>query len=68
MKLTNFDYVIAENFGSFIQNPLSILMIVVIVLIIGFLCMLDISAAIFTFEVSRQRKKTNLKDIIVNSF
>lgn len=68
MQFSSTKYVIAENFTSFIINPVSIIIILVLIFCIAFLCMLDISAAIFTFEISRQGKRTNLKDIIKNSF
>ncbi|MDO5329378.1 MAG: glycerophosphoryl diester phosphodiesterase membrane domain-containing protein [Coriobacteriia bacterium] len=68
MKISGFNFVNADNFGQFMLNPITLLFVILLILIVATISLVDISAAIFVFECSRQKKKTTLKDTIVFSF
>lgn len=64
----NSNYVVASNFFTYITNPITILLIVLLIFFISFLCLIDINAGIFTFDLSRRKIKTSFIEIIKNSF
>lgn len=64
MEVTNFAYITTDNVFQFLLNPLTIIIVIFLIILIGFVSMIDIGAAIFAFELSRQQKRTNLRDIV----
>lgn len=68
MRINGLKYITQDNLGKFLINPFTLVLFVLLILILAILCVMDISAAIFTFEISRQRKKTKFVDIVKYSF
>lgn len=64
MHLTGYNYLTIENFIPFITDPLSIFMIILLILIIGFYSIFDIGVIIILYDASIQNKKIALKDAI----
>lgn len=68
MRITNNTLLTTENISSFLLNPITLVAILAILFIIAFVSLLDMSAAIYIFECSREQKKTSLKNTIVFAF
>ena len=68
MKATGYSYLTLENYISFLTHPLTIIMMLVLLLIVTFYAMVDISAIIFILDQSKQKQKTYLSHIIKFSF
>ena len=68
MKATGYSYLTLENYVSFMTHPLTIVMLIVLLLIITFYAMIDISAIIFTLDQSKQEQKAHFSHIVKFSF
>lgn len=68
MQLTGFKLLTSENFVQFLLNPITIFLIIVLLMVIAYMALIDISASIFVFECARQRKHTSLKHIFIFAF
>ena len=67
LQLQNLNNITNENLFDFIFNPVFIILFIFTIIIFSMIAVFEISGTIFTFEVSRQKKKTCLKDIVVYS-
>ncbi|NFO67015.1 glycerophosphodiester phosphodiesterase [Clostridium botulinum] len=64
MSITGYSYLTIENIGSYISNPKSLLMFIILILILTFFSMIDISAVIYIIDSSKQGKHITLKQVI----
>lgn len=62
MKVTGFNYLTIENIGSFILNPLTIVLLFILILLVGFYAVFDIGTIIVLLDASNQNKKIGYKD------
>ncbi|MBN1063905.1 glycerophosphodiester phosphodiesterase [Clostridium botulinum] len=64
MSITGYSYLTIENIGSYISNPKSLLMFIILILILTFFSMIDISAVIYIIDSSKRGKHITLKQVI----
>lgn len=64
IKISGFTYLSLENITDFLLNPLSLLMLIVLIIFLTSITMLDISALIFLFDASYNRCKIGIKELI----
>ena len=64
MKLTGYTYLTLENISSFILNPITIILLFLIIIFLTIITIFDISTLIVIFDVSHQEKKISVKDAI----
>lgn len=64
MNISGYSYLTFENIISFILNPLTLLMLLIIILILGFYSVFDIGTIIILLDSSKQNKEIELKDAI----
>lgn len=62
MKVTGFNYLTIENIGSFILNPLTIVLLFILILLVGFYAVFDIGTIIVLLDASNQNKKIGYTD------
>lgn len=68
IQIIGLDYITQDNFMDYVFNPLIILIAIFVILLLAFLCLFDICSTVFVFEISRQKIKTTLLDIIKQGF
>ncbi|NFH88929.1 glycerophosphodiester phosphodiesterase [Clostridium botulinum] len=64
MSITGYNYLTIENIGSYISNPKSLLIFIILILLLTFFSMIDISAVIYIIDSSKQGKHITLKQVI----
>ncbi|MBN1073332.1 glycerophosphodiester phosphodiesterase [Clostridium botulinum] len=64
MSITGYSYLTIENVGSYISNPKSILIFIILILLLTFFSMIDISAVIYIINSSKHGKHITLKQVI----
>ncbi|NFE74786.1 glycerophosphodiester phosphodiesterase [Clostridium botulinum] len=64
MSITGYSYLTIENIGSYISNPKSVLIFIILILLLTFFSMIDISAVIYIIDSSKQGKHITLKQVI----
>ncbi|KAI3345080.1 glycerophosphodiester phosphodiesterase [Clostridium botulinum] len=64
MSITGYSYLTIENIGSYISNPKSLLIFIILILLLTFFSMIDISAVIYIIDSSKQGKHITLKQVI----
>lgn len=64
MRLTGFTYLTLENISSFLLNPITIILLFLIIIILTVITIFDISTLIVIFDLSYHEKKIGLKDVI----
>ena len=62
LKITGYDFITLENVTSFLANPLTILMIFLLLILITFYTLIDISTIIIIIDCSYDQKKISIKD------
>ena len=67
MRLTGYTYLTLENISSFLFNPITIFLLLLIIIFLTIITLFDISTLIVIFDVSYQKKKINVKDAIIVS-
>lgn len=64
LKILGYRYLTIENLFTFLLNPISIVLIFILLLLICFYSLFDIGVIICMLDISKQGKKANLKEII----
>ncbi len=64
MNITGYSYLTIENIGSYISNPKSLLIFIILILLLTFFSMIDISAVIYIIDSSKHCKHITLKQVI----
>lgn len=64
MKVTGYTYLTLENIFSFILNPLTFILLLLIVIFLTIITMFDISTLIIIFDESNQHRKIGMIDAI----
>ncbi|NFO12457.1 glycerophosphodiester phosphodiesterase [Clostridium botulinum] len=64
MSITGYNYLTIENIGSYISNPKSLLIFIILILLLTFFSMIDISAVIYIIDGSKHGKHITLKQVI----
>ncbi len=64
MKLTGFKYLTLENIGSFLLNPLTLVMLIILFLFMTLYTMFDITTVITILDASYHKKKIKVIDAI----
>ncbi len=68
MKLTGFTYLTLENIGSFLANPLTIILLFLLILIITFYKIFDISTIILFIDASKNKVEVSIKNVTTLAF
>lgn len=63
MQVSGYSYLTAENYALFLKHPLTILLLVAFVLLGATFNMIDISAVIYTLDLSRQKEQASFLSI-----
>ncbi len=61
-KVSGYEYLTLENIGSFLLNPLTLLFLIILILILTFYTLIDISTVIVILDMSYQGKKITIKE------
>ena len=64
MKITGYSYLTIENIGSYISNPKNIIIFIILILLLTFFSMIDISAVIYIIDSSKHEKHVTLRQVI----
>ncbi len=64
MKITGYSYLTIENIGSYLSNGKNIIIFVVLILLLTFFSMIDISAVVYIIHSSNREKHVNLRQVI----
>ena len=64
MKLTGYNYITLENVGSFLLNPITLIMLMILLFLMMVYSMFDISTIIVILDSSYQKKKIKVLDAI----
>ena len=64
MKLTGYSYLTLENIGGFLLNPITIIILILLLLFISIVTLFDISTMIVIFDESYHEYHINLKDAL----
>ena len=62
MKITGYQYITIENVSSFLLNPFTIVMLLILILLMTFYTMIDITTIIILLDGSYQKKKIKALD------
>lgn len=65
VKVTGYDYLTFENVISFLLNPLTIIMILILLIFMTFYTLIDISTVIIILDCSYQKKKVSIKEAFI---
>ena len=68
MNITGYDYLTKENFLSFLLNPITIIMLIILFILITIYCLFDIGVIITLIDSSYQNRSIKLKDAIIYSY
>jgi len=64
MKITGYSYLTFENIFSFLTNPLTLVMIIILLLLMTVYSIFDISTIIIMIDASYQNKKISIKEAV----
>lgn len=64
MKITGYHYITLENVGSFLLNPVTLVMLMILLLLMMLYSMFDIATIIVILDSSYQKKKIKVIDAI----
>lgn len=64
MKITGYSYLTIENIGSYLSNGKNIIIFVVLILLLTFFSMIDISAVVYIIHSSNREQHVNLRQVI----
>lgn len=64
MKLTGYTYLTLENILSFLLNPITFVLLLLIIIFLTIITIFDISTLIVIFDVSYHEKKISVRDAI----
>ncbi len=67
MKITGYNYLTFENILSFLSNPITVILLVILVFLLSIYSMFDISTIIIILEESYRKKKITVLDAIKTS-
>jgi len=67
MKITGYHYLTLENVWLFLLNPLTMIMLLLFLLMVGFYAIFDIGTIIILLDAARQGRKIKLKDAMILS-
>ncbi len=65
VEITGYHYLTFENLFSFLRNPFTILFLILLLVIVTFCTLLDVSTVIIILDCSYQKKKISLKEAIL---
>ena len=68
MKLAGYTYLTGENIVGFLIHPYNIIFILLIIIILTFITLFDISTLIIIFDQSYHDKKITIRDAVKTSF
>lgn len=68
MFATGHTYIDASNLLQFLLNPITIIIILILIFFVSIIALIDISAAVYIFECSREQKKTTTITVIKFAF
>ena len=60
MELTGYAYLTADNVREFLENPLTIVLGILLLLLVAFYVLFDISAILFAVDQARSNRETNV--------
>ena len=64
MKLTGYTYLTIENIFSYLLNPITLIMLVLLIIYLTFVTMFDIASLIILFDISYCKEKIGVIDLI----
>ena len=64
MELSGYSYLTVDNVGPFLLNPVTLLMLALLLLILAFYVVFDISAILFAVDLGRVGKKTTVAEMV----
>ena len=64
MKLTGYTYLTLENIVSFLVNPITLIMLILIIIYLTIVTIFDITAIIVLFDISSKKEKIGMLDLI----
>lgn len=64
MKVRGYRYLTIENIGSFLFNPLTILMLLILVLLIVVYSIFDIHTVLVIFDASKNNQKISIREAL----
>lgn len=67
-RVVGYKYLTLENIGSFLLNPLTIVMLIMLILLLMFYTLFDIATIIIILDVSYQKKKIKITTAMQLSF
>lgn len=67
MKISGYKYITIDNVYRYLKKPTTIVMLVLIILMVTFFTLMEISANIYIIDQSYQRNITNIKDVLLFS-
>lgn len=67
MKVSGYSYLTLENIRSFLLNPFTIFLILLLLMILTFYALFDIASIIILIDASKQKKELVFKDVFLTS-
>ena len=64
MKLTGYTYLTLENIVSFLLNPITLFMLILIIIYLTIVTIFDITTIIVLFDISYKKEKIGMLDLI----
>ena len=64
MKLTGYTYLTLENITKYLLNPITIIMLILLIIYLTVVTIFDISTIIILFDISYKKEKISLKELI----
>ena len=64
MKLTGYTYLTLENIVSFLLNPITLFMLILIIIYLTIVTIFDITTIIVLFDISSKKEKIGMLDLI----
>ncbi len=65
VEVTGYHYLTFENVFSFLQNPFTILFLILLLVIVTFCTLIDVSTVIIILDCSYQKKKVSMKEAVI---
>ncbi len=66
-NISGYEYLTLENIGKFLLNPLTLLFLLILILILTFYTLIDISTVIIILDMSYQSKKITVKEAFITA-
>lgn len=67
MKVSGYKYITVENIDGYLKSPVTIVMVILLILMVTFFTLMEISANIYIIDQSYQKNVTNIKDVMLFS-